>query len=295
MYAIYVIIMAYNEKIKNWFYGKFITTKQEPNTLLTTEISMKGVPDHDITNTSSYSTIKYDSVQDNEELLDDNDNNSNNDDDEDEAGPDFSWPENSGILSKILYLCKLPINICVYFTLADVTIESGSKYWLWTFFGSLIWLGIFSYFMVWWAVVVGDSWNIPDEIMGLTFLAAGTSVPELFSCILVARKGKADMALSGSVGSNIFDILVGLALPWFTYALIFGNGTCEVKADRLFISICLLVFILIMVLISITLNKWILTHKLGMIMFFLYAFFVTQDLLRHFLNLDQKWFGNGFT
>lgn len=45
--------------------------------------------------------------------------------------------------------------------------------------------------------------------MGLTFLAAGTSIPDLITSVIVARKGLGDMAVSSSVGSNIFDICVG--------------------------------------------------------------------------------------
>lgn len=45
--------------------------------------------------------------------------------------------------------------------------------------------------------------------MGLTFLAAGTSVPDLITSVLVAQQGKGDMAVSSSVGSNIFDVTVG--------------------------------------------------------------------------------------
>ena len=46
--------------------------------------------------------------------------------------------------------------------------------------------------------------------MGLSFLAAGTSVPDLITSVIVARKGLGDMAVSSSVGSNIFDITIGL-------------------------------------------------------------------------------------
>ena len=45
----------------------------------------------------------------------------------------------------------------------------------------------FRLFMVWWATVLGDLWQIPPETMGLTFLAAGTSVPDLITSVLVAR------------------------------------------------------------------------------------------------------------
>lgn len=42
--------------------------------------------------------------------------------------------------------------------------------------------------MVTWASIVGVEAGIPDIIMGLTFLAAGTSVPDLLSSVVVARQ-----------------------------------------------------------------------------------------------------------
>ena len=60
--------------------------------------------------------------------------------------------------------------------------------------------------------LVGDCFNVPPEVMGLTFLAAGTSIPDLITSVLVARKGFGDMAVSSSVGSNIFDVAVGYVL-----------------------------------------------------------------------------------
>lgn len=45
--------------------------------------------------------------------------------------------------------------------------------------------------------------------MGLTFLAAGTSVPDLITSVIVAKQGHGDMAVSSSIGSNIFDVCVG--------------------------------------------------------------------------------------
>ena len=51
--------------------------------------------------------------------------------------------------------------------------------------------------------------NTYFQVMGLTFLAAGTSIPDLITSVIVARKGFGDMAVSSSVGSNIFDVTVG--------------------------------------------------------------------------------------
>lgn len=57
--------------------------------------------------------------------------------------------------------------------------------------------------------MAGATAMVPPEVMGLTLLAAGTSVPDLITSVIVARKGFGDMAVSSSVGSNIFDVTVG--------------------------------------------------------------------------------------
>jgi len=69
------------------------------------------------------------------------------------------------------------------------------------------------------AVAIALSLGVSDEIIGLTLIAIGTSLPELATSVIAARKGQSDIALGNVVGSNIFNILgiVGCAavLPLF--------------------------------------------------------------------------------
>ena len=56
--------------------------------------------------------------------------------------------------------------------------------------------------------------NVPEIVIGLTIVAAGTSAPELFVSLVSALKGTPDMALGNVVGSNIFNtlLIVGCAV-----------------------------------------------------------------------------------
>jgi Ca2+/Na+ antiporter len=47
------------------------------------------------------------------------------------------------------------------------------------------------------------------QVTGLTLLAAGTSIPDMITSVIVARLGRGDMAVSSSIGSNIFDVTIG--------------------------------------------------------------------------------------
>lgn len=67
--------------------------------------------------------------------------------------------------------------------------------------------------LVWGAVTVAQSLGISDLIIGLTIVAIGTSLPELASSVMAARKGEHDIALGNILGSNLFNTLavVGIA------------------------------------------------------------------------------------
>lgn len=57
------------------------------------------------------------------------------------------------------------------------------------------------------ATNIATMFEIDDRFIGLTIVALGTSLPELFTSVVAARKGKADIAIGNIVGSNIFNIL----------------------------------------------------------------------------------------
>ncbi|XP_054754480.1 sodium/potassium/calcium exchanger 2-like [Lytechinus pictus] len=115
--------------------------------------------------------------------------------------------------------------------------------------------------------------------MGLTFLAAGTSIPDLITSVIVARKGLGDMAVSSSVGSNIFDITVGLPFPWILWSLSRSGTPVPVDSRGLFCSIFLLFGMLILVVILIAVNKWRMTKVMGGFMFLFYIAFLAISLL----------------
>lgn len=61
----------------------------------------------------------------------------------------------------------------------------------------------------------------------LSVLAVGTSVPDAMGSMAVAANGEADMAIANAVGSNVFDILLGLGVPWMLNGAIEGATTVD--------------------------------------------------------------------
>ena len=62
------------------------------------------------------------------------------------------------------------------------------------------------------AVLIAQHWGLSETFIGLTIIAMGTSLPELVTSIVAARKGESGLALGNVVGSNIFNLMLILGL-----------------------------------------------------------------------------------
>lgn len=62
------------------------------------------------------------------------------------------------------------------------------------------------------AVAIATELGLSQNLIGLTIVALGTSLPELVTSIVAARKNEVDMALGNAIGSNVFNILFVLGI-----------------------------------------------------------------------------------
>ncbi|XP_069382595.1 sodium/potassium/calcium exchanger 1-like isoform X2 [Paralichthys olivaceus] len=214
---------------------------------------------------------------DSAESVDDGDRNEEEEAEEENEPLSLEWPETRS--KQATYLFLLPIVFPLWLTLPDVRNLASRRYFVVTFIGCILWIGVFSYLMVWWAHQVGETVGISEEIMGLTILAAGTSIPDLITSVIVARKGLGDMAVSSSVGSNIFDITIGLPVPWLMFTLSHNGQPVAVSSNGLFCAIVLLFLMLLFVIISIAACRWKMSRTLGLTMFALYFVFLVLSVL----------------
>jgi K+-dependent Na+/Ca+ exchanger-like protein len=90
------------------------------------------------------------------------------------------------------------------------------------------------------ALVFSAAVGLPPVVVALTLLAGGTSAPDLIASIVVAKQGRGSMAVANAIGSNIFDILVGLGLPWLIAMLFLGRPEIAVGTGDLMLSVLIL-------------------------------------------------------
>ncbi len=100
--------------------------------------------------------------------------------------------------------------------------------------------------MVYSGVGLAEIAGIPEMIMGLFTLAIGTSIPELVVTLSSAMKGLHDLSIGTVLGSNTFNILIGIGVP----ALIMS-----VPVERLSLTFDAPVMIFVTVLLFVLVRK----------------------------------------
>lgn len=81
------------------------------------------------------------------------------------------------------------------------------------FITGLVMLLVSARMLVWGAVELALSLGVSETIIGLTLVAAGTSLPELAASVAAALRGHADLAIGNIIGSNIMNLVAVLPVP----------------------------------------------------------------------------------
>ncbi len=150
----------------------------------------------------------------------------------------------------------------------------------WAFMVTIVLIWVCTHFMVEaWVHVAQWLW-MSEALIWLTILAAGTSIPDLLGSLIVARKWKADMAVSNAVWSNIFDILFGLWVPYVIYFLFVSEDNyITVATENLTASILLLLATVITMLFLLIVRKWKLWRSSGYLLIWLYIAFIIYSVM----------------
>lgn len=131
-------------------------------------------------------------------------------------------PRDTTKFNMFWYFFTWPIRFLLHYTIPNPIVYK--KWFVLSFAMCIIWIGAISYVVFWMIVVIGDTFSIPEAVMGFTLLAFGGCMPEAITASIVARKGSGQMGVSNSLGSNSLAILFSLGLPWFIRTMADGAG-----------------------------------------------------------------------
>jgi len=195
------------------------------------------------------------------------------------------WPSSFG--GKVYRVIGMPYYILFYCTL-PACLPAGTLRNSLLFIGNIAWIAGLTIAMVYTGTRAGCLMGVDPFILGYVFLAAGTSVPDALSSIIVARNGRGDMAISNVLGSNVFDILLGLGLPWFLADLVYGKDVAAVDGmlagsfvtvNGILIGVGMLVGALILFVSSLACFRWRAVKPMGVMLMIYYIAFLAFVIL----------------
>jgi K+-dependent Na+/Ca+ exchanger-like protein len=158
-------------------------------------------------------------------------------------------------------------------------LKKNENLYLLSFGISIAWIAILSWAMVEIGIDMAHHLGIPSAIIGLTILAAGTSIPDLLSSVIASRRGMGNMALSNAIGSNTFDILIGLGVPWLLFIWLSGD-IVRVETESLITSVLLLFSTVILLGVILVAKKFVLDRKVGFFFILIYAIYLSYEIIK---------------
>ena len=169
------------------------------------------------------------------------------------------------------------LSIFIYYQIDENTpIKYESILITLTFTMSLFWLWFIANILISILQAIGLILNIPETFLAMTLLTYGNCITDLFLNISLVKGGYGEMALAGSIGGPLFNLLVGLGASLFKINFNLGSFEIHMFNYNNFISV-FAIFVLFVNLIRLFIqshfNNYVLGKNIAYVGFFIYAAF----------------------
>ena len=137
--------------------------------------------------------------------------------------------------------------------------------------GGLIGIVIGSDLVVDSATEIAYSFGLSETFVGLTIVSVGTSLPELVTSMVAAKKGSNEIALGNIVGSNIFNLLLVLGL---------AAAIAPVTVPSYLFVDCILLTVVTLLAMFFCRSEHLFSRKEGTLFFLIYLFYFAYIFMR---------------
>ena len=121
------------------------------------------------------------------------------------------------------------------------------------------------------ASIIAQQLGMSQNLIGLTIVAIGTSLPELVTSVVATKKGELDIAVGNVIGSNIFNLLLIIGLSVFINPMVVSTFALY---DLIFMIFAMIIFIIC------TFKKEEVTKKVGIPMIIMYVLYIIFTIIR---------------
>jgi Ca2+/Na+ antiporter len=201
-----------------------------------------------------------------------------------QRGPSLvSFPFGASPAYQLLHIFLFPLKALMHWTVPDPRFVSADQLEpklrraVMGIIMCIVWLIVGSFAMVTSLEHLGALMRIPSSVIGITISAAGTSLPNYVASVMAARQGLGNQAVSNAFGSNSFNILMGLGLPWAMYTTFYGTYS-NLQDDEITTSVVFLAAVLVAFLVLITLSGFVLYRWHAYLFVSVYILYVTYAI-----------------
>ncbi|XP_074029477.1 sodium/potassium/calcium exchanger 5 isoform X3 [Leptinotarsa decemlineata] len=286
IYVIYFTIMSQNRRISKFIRSKLNVNKEEA--VQTVEENPTMVPDGRLSIISAYGSYLDDvnkpgyvaeHIKTLEKLQEE---------EKAEASKSLLRKPEGSLFHKIIFYYTWPIQVVLRYTVPNPKIYP--KLFPITFVMCIVWIGLNSYVVAWMISIIGDLVGLSDAVMGMTLLAAGSSLPESISMAIIARRGEGAFGVSNSLGANTMNILYSLGMPWFIKNLVDGASTArpvKIHSGSIEYTILSLIFVSFCLFTTLACNKFRLSKCTGVVLITIYVTMVVLAILSETVFFDN--------
>ncbi|KAH1013721.1 hypothetical protein HUJ04_002675 [Dendroctonus ponderosae] len=178
----------------------------------------------------------------------------------------FTIPE-GGFFTKFLFFYTWLIKMALRLTIPNP--KTHPAWWPVTFMLCIFWIGGNSYIVSWMVTLIGNVLGIPSTVQGMTFVAAGGSLPETLSIAIMTRRGEGKMGVSNSLGANSMNILFSLGMPWFFSTML--KGTIVLQSGSIIYTIAALLLVALILYFTLYFNHFTLSKVTGCVLLPIYV------------------------
>eukprot|EP00005_Dracoamoeba_jomungandri_P001632 CAMPEP_0174251280 /NCGR_PEP_ID=MMETSP0439-20130205/1148_1 /TAXON_ID=0 /ORGANISM="Stereomyxa ramosa, Strain Chinc5" /LENGTH=347 /DNA_ID=CAMNT_0015331551 /DNA_START=641 /DNA_END=1684 /DNA_ORIENTATION=+ len=175
-------------------------------------------------------------------------------------------------LGDIMHYLVLPYKLVFHLTVPNMDQPRFKYNFIISFLVCISWIAVITWLMVEFATKTACIISFDEAVLGFTFVAIGTSLPDCLTSIAVAKMGQGNMSVCNALGSNVFDVLFALGFPWLLHSLI--SGPVQVKNTDITKYTSILTGFLVVLFGVFICFDWKLKKSVGYILLVLYAFFL---------------------
>ncbi|XP_066271890.1 sodium/potassium/calcium exchanger 5-like [Branchiostoma lanceolatum] len=275
VYMLYVFSLCFNRTLENMFRRVVPDPRPEDKPCCCLYTCCCGRHDDAQASDDTKSLVKADPFQDLPE-------------EEEEEPPKSIWSVPERWDRRAWWCICLPIYLPLYLTIPDCRRERWHDWFALALLMCMLYIIGYCYVIIWMSTITGNTLGMSDDLMGLTTLGVGTSLPDIVNAVVATNDGEGDMAIATAIGAMSFCMLFCVGFPWFLRSATTQFRPVAVKTEGLEHCAVATTVLVAIVFVMLCFSRFHLRRTVGVVCGFLFLGFLAFAVYIDQVVLNQN-------